>query len=76
MTRSARKVVASAATVLVVGIGDTMFLIVLAASLLLGGVALAVMVVDAWTQVLSVELEAKVVLFDLLFVVAMGRVER
>ena len=42
-----------------------MFLVVLAASLLLGGVALAVTVVDALTQVLLVELEAEVALVDL-----------
>ena len=53
-------------------VGDAVFLIVLETSLALSGVALAVMVVDAWTQVLSVELEAEVVLFDLLFVVAVG----
>jgi hypothetical protein len=35
-----------------------------------------VTVVDARTQVLSVELEAEVVLVDLLFVVAVGHVER
>ena len=46
---SSRRVVTPAAIVLVVGIGDTMFLVVLAMSL-----ALAVTVVDAQTQILSV----------------------
>jgi hypothetical protein len=58
-------VVAPAIAVLVVGIGDTMFLVVLAMSLALGGVALAVMVVDALTQILLVELETEVILVDL-----------
>jgi hypothetical protein len=71
-TRSSRRVVAPAAAVLVVGVGDVVFLIVLATSLALGGIALAVTVVDARTQVLLVELEAEVVLVDLLFIVAMG----
>ena len=55
-----------------VGVGDAVVLVVLAMSLVLGGVALAVTVVDALTQVLLVELEAEVVLVDLLFIVAMG----
>jgi hypothetical protein len=56
----------------VVGVGDAVFLVVLATSLVLSGVALAVTVVDAWTKILSVELEAEVVLVDLLFVVDVG----
>ena len=64
-------VVAPAAAVLVVGVGDAVFLVVLATSLALGGVALAVTVVDAWAQVLLVELEAEVVLVDL-SIVAVG----
>ena len=71
-TRSLRRVVAPAAVVLVVGVRDVVFLVVLVTSLLLGGVALAVMVVDARVQVLLVELEAEVVLVDLLFIIAMG----
>ena len=71
-TRSSRRVVAPVAAVLVVGVGDAVFLVVLVTSLALGGVALAVTVVDARTQVLLVELEAEVVLVDLLFIVAMG----
>ena len=42
-----------------------MFLIVLAASLLLGGVTLAVKVVDALAQVLLVELEVEIASVDL-----------
>ena len=64
------RVVASAAAVLVVGVRDAMFLVVPATSLALGGVAFTMMVVDAWAQILLVELEAKVVLVDLLFVIA------
>ena len=60
------------AAVLVVGVGDAMFLVVLATSLMFGSVALAVMIVDARTQILSVELEVEVVLVDLLFIVAVG----
>jgi hypothetical protein len=60
------------AAVLVVGVGDVVFLVVLTTSLALGGVALAVTVVDAWTEVLLVELEVEVVLVDLFFVIAMG----
>jgi len=56
----------------VVGVGDAVFLIVLVTSLVLGGIVLAVTVVDARAQVLLVELEAEVVLVDLLFIVAMG----
>jgi hypothetical protein len=63
--------VAPTAVVLVVGVGVAVFLIVLATSLALGGIALAVMVVDALTQVLLVELEAKVVLVEL-SIVAVG----
>ena len=63
-------VVTPAAAVLVVGVGGAMFFVVLATSLALGGVALAVTVVDARTQILSVELEVEVILVDLLFVVA------
>ena len=65
---SSRRVVAPAAAVQMVCVGDAVFLIVLATSLVLGSVALAVMVVDARTQVLSVELEAEVILF----IVAVG----
>ena len=64
--------VAPAAMVLVVGIGVAVFLVVLAMSLALGGVALALTVVDVRMQILSVELEAEVILVDLLFVVAVG----
>jgi len=42
-------VVAPAAAVLVVGVGGAMFVFVLATSLMLGGIALAVTVVDALT---------------------------
>jgi len=42
-------VVAPVAVVLLVGIGGAMFLVVLAMSLTLGGIALAVTVVDALT---------------------------
>ena len=65
-------VVAPVAAVLVVGIGDTVFHVVLVMSLALGDTALAVTVVDAWTQVLSVELEVEVVLVDLFFIIAVG----
>ena len=58
--------------VLVVGIGDAMFLVVLATSLAFGGVTFAMTVVDARAQILLVELEAKVILVDLLFIVAVG----
>ena len=58
--------------VLEVGVGDTVVLVILATSLALGSVVLAVTVVDALTQVLFIELEAKVVLVDLLFIVAVG----
>jgi hypothetical protein len=64
-------VVAPAAAVLVVDVGVAVFLVVLATSLALGSVALAMTVVDALTQVLLVELEAKVALVDL-SIVAMG----
>ena len=64
-------VVASVAAVLVVDVRGTVFLIVLATSLALGGVTLAVTVVDVLTQVLLVELEAEVILIDL-SVVAVG----
>ena len=57
---------------MIVGVGDAVFLIVLATSLALSGIALAVTVVDARTQILSVEMVAEVVLVDLLFVVAVG----
>ena len=60
-----RRVVAPAAAVLVVGVGDAVFLFVLSTSLVFGGVALAVTVVDALTQVLLVELEVEVALVDL-----------
>ena len=48
-TRSSWRVVPPAAAVLVVDVGDAVFLIILAMSLALGGVALAVTVVDALT---------------------------
>jgi hypothetical protein len=69
---SSWRVVAPAAAVPVVGVGDAVFLVILATSLALGGVALAGTVVDARTQVLLVELETEVILVDLLFVVAVG----
>ena len=59
-----------AAAVLVVVVGDTMFLVISVTSLVVGGVAFMMTVVDAWAQVLLVELEAEVVLVDLLFIVA------
>ena len=65
------KVVAPAAAVLVVDVGVIVFLVVLATSLSLGGIALAVTVVDALPQVLLVELEAEVALVDL-SIVAIG----
>ena len=46
-----------------------MFLVVPATSLVLGGVAFVMTVVDAWAQILLVELEVGVVLIDLLFVI-------
>ena len=46
-----------------------MFLVILATSLALGGVALAVVIVDALMQILLVELVAKVALVDLSVVV-------
>ena len=46
--RSPGRVVASAAAILVDGVGDVVFLVVPATSLSLGGVAFAIMVVDAW----------------------------
>jgi len=58
------------AAVLVVGVGDAVFLIVPATSLALGGVAFAMTIVDAWAQILLVELEAEVILVDLLSIVA------
>ena len=59
--------------VLVVDVGVAVFLIVLAALFLLGGVALMVTVVDALTQVLLVELEAEVALVDLSVVAVVSR---
>ena len=56
--------------VLVVSVGDAVFLAVPATSLALGGVAFAMMVVGALAQILLVELEAKVVLVHLLSIVA------
>ena len=70
-TRSARRVVTLAAAVLVVGVGDVVFLVVLATLLTIGGITFTMTVVDAWAQILLVELEAKVVLIDL-FIVAVG----
>ena len=46
--RASGRVVASAATILVVGIWDAVLLVVPATSLALGGIAFAVAVVDAW----------------------------
>ena len=57
--------------VLVVGVGVTVFFILLATFLALGSVTLAMPVVDALTQVLLVELEVKITLVDL-SVVAVG----
>ena len=51
------------AAVLVVGVGDTVFLIIPATSLALGSVTLTMMLVDAWAQILLV---------DLLFIIAVG----
>ena len=62
-------VVTPAAAVLVFGIGGTVFFVVLAMLLVLGGIALAVTVVGALTQVLLVELEVKITLVDLSVVV-------
>ena len=42
-----------------------MFLVILVTSLSLGGIALAVTVVDALMQILLVELEAEIALVDL-----------
>ena len=67
--RMAGRVVASAAAVQVVGVRDTVFLVVLAMSLVFSSVAFVMTVVDAWVQILLVKLEAKVVLVYLLFVV-------
>jgi len=64
------RVVASVAVALVVGVGDVVFLIVPTMSLALGGVAFAMTIVDAWAQILLVELEAEVILVDLLSIVA------
>ena len=61
--RSSRRVVAPVAAVLVVGVGDTVFLIIPATSLALGSVTLTMTVVDAWAQILLV---------DLLFIIAVG----
>ena len=55
----------SAAPVATVDVGVTVFLIILATLLVLGGVALAAAIVDALTQILLVELVAKVALVDL-----------
>jgi hypothetical protein len=64
-------VVTPATAVLVVNVRVADFLVVLAVLLLLGGIALAVMVVDTLTQVLLVELKAEIALVDL-SVVAVG----
>jgi len=69
---SSWRVVPPATAVLVVGVGDAVFLIISATSLALGSIALTITVVDAWAQILLVELEAKVVLVDLLFIIAVG----
>ena len=71
-TQSSRRLFAPVTAVLVVGVRDAVFLIVSATSLTLSSIALTMMVVDAWTQILFIELEAKVILVDLLFVVGMG----
>ena len=62
-------VVAPVAAVQVVGVGDAVFLVILATSLALGGVTLVMTIVDALMQVLLVELEANVVLVDLSIVI-------
>jgi len=64
------RVVALAAAVLVVGVGDAVFLIVPGTSLALGGITFAMTIVDAWAQILLVELEAEVILVDLLSIIA------
>ena len=55
----------SAAPAAIVDVGVAVFLVLLATSLMLGGIALAVAIVDALTQILLVELVAKVALVDL-----------
>ena len=65
-SRSSGRVVDSATAVLVISIQDAMLLIISATSLALGGVTIAVVIVDARTKILSVEIEAKVILVDLL----------
>jgi len=46
------------------------FLIVPVTSLALGGVAFAITILDLWAQILLVELEAEVILVDLLSIIA------
>ena len=55
----------SAAPVATVDIGVAVFFVILAMSLALGGIALAVAIVDPLTQILLVELVVKVALVDL-----------
>ena len=55
----------SAAPVATVDVGVAVFLVILATSLVLGGIALVVAIVDALTQVLLVELVMKDALVDL-----------
>jgi hypothetical protein len=68
------RVVVSAAAVLVVSIRDVVLLVVPATLLTLSGIAFAVAVIDAWAQILSVELVAEVILVDLFVVVGSCRV--
>jgi len=69
--RTSRPVVTPATAVLVVDVEVAVFLVVLAASLLLGSVALVVTIVDALAHVLLVELEAEIALVHL-SVIAVG----
>ena len=55
----------SATPVATVDVGVAVFLVIMATSLALGGVALAVAIVDALMQILVVELVAEVALVDL-----------
>ena len=52
-----------------VGVGDAKFLVIPATSIAFWGVAFAMTVVDAWAQILLVELEVEIVLIDFLFIV-------
>jgi hypothetical protein len=68
-SRASGRVVASASAILVVGIWDAMLLVIPVTSLALSSVVFTVAVVDAWVQILLVELEAEVIQIDLLFIV-------